>query len=54
MDRQYDFFERLPEGSLRWRGSVMGLKDAIVELEELSEVLVQRIFYPLHGDPGDC
>jgi hypothetical protein len=34
--RKYDLFELFPDGYVLWRGTVKGLKKAIVELQELA------------------
>jgi hypothetical protein len=34
--RRYDLFELFPDGYVLWRGTVKGLKKAIVELQELA------------------
>jgi hypothetical protein len=36
MDRVYDIFERLPDGSLMWRGRVAGLELAKGKLRDLA------------------
>ena len=36
MDRQYDLFQVLPDGSLLWREAVVGDKAAIERLERLA------------------
>jgi hypothetical protein len=36
MDRDYDLFEVMPDGSLVWRGAVSRHNDAIVRLTELA------------------
>jgi hypothetical protein len=38
MDREYDLFEVIPDGSLVWRDSVTGHEKAIRRLRELVEV----------------
>ena len=37
MNRDYDLFERLPDGSLVWRSFVNGLENARVKLQELAK-----------------
>jgi hypothetical protein len=36
MDRSYDLFEKMEDGSLIWRGAVPGLDAAIAELKKLA------------------
>lgn len=36
MDRQYDLFEKLPDGSLDFRSTIAGLESAIAALKDLS------------------
>jgi hypothetical protein len=36
MDREYDLFEKFPDGSLLWRGVVLGRENAIRKLQELA------------------
>lgn len=36
MDRTYDLFEKMEDGSLIWRGTVPGLDAAIAELKKLA------------------
>lgn len=35
MDRTYDLFEKLPDGSLLWKSKVTGLTAALAKLQEL-------------------
>jgi hypothetical protein len=37
MDRTYDLFQKLPDGSLIWQTSVTGHENAIRKLEELAK-----------------
>ena len=34
MDRQYDIFEILPDGTLSWKGAVAGHEKAISKLQQ--------------------
>jgi len=34
--RKYDLFELVPDGYVLWRGTIKGLKKAIMELQELA------------------
>jgi hypothetical protein len=36
MDRKYDLFERLPDGSLVWRAAIVGRNKALRQLEVFS------------------
>jgi hypothetical protein len=36
LDREYNIFECLPDGSVQWRGIVVGLRDARAKLEEIA------------------
>jgi hypothetical protein len=36
VDREYDIFEKMPDGEVTWRGSVRGHEKAIAKLKELS------------------
>jgi hypothetical protein len=38
MDRDYDLFEKFPDGSTRWRAFVPGLENAVVKLEALAKL----------------
>ncbi|MGB9244400.1 MAG: hypothetical protein WCC03_13680 [Candidatus Acidiferrales bacterium] len=35
MDRDYDLFERLDDGSVIWRACVRGIENAIAKLKEM-------------------
>ena len=37
MDREYDLFEQMPDGSLRWRMFVQGLEKANLTLADLAK-----------------
>lgn len=37
MNRVYDAFEVLPDGTMLWRATITGHKDAIDELQELAK-----------------
>ena len=36
MDREYELFEKFPDGSSLWRSSVIGLGNARLQLQELT------------------
>jgi hypothetical protein len=36
MERTYDVFEKLPDGSLMWREAIKGHENAVRRLQELS------------------
>jgi len=36
MQRTYDIFEKMPDGTIMWRGSVQGLEEAVRILKELA------------------
>jgi hypothetical protein len=36
MERTYDIFEKMPDGSLLWRGAVPGHETAIHKLQEFA------------------
>lgn len=36
VDREYDIFEKLPEGAVLWRGAVQGKENAIAKLREVA------------------
>jgi hypothetical protein len=38
MDREYDLFEELPDGSVLWRAVVPGLENALAKLQELGRL----------------
>jgi hypothetical protein len=38
MNRVYDTFEVLPDGTLIWRATVTGCEDAVNKLEQLAKV----------------
>jgi hypothetical protein len=38
MDREYDIFEKLPDGSILWRTVIKGLENALARLKELGAV----------------
>lgn len=37
MDREYDLFERMSDGSLKWRGLARGLEETQVKLQKLAK-----------------
>lgn len=43
-DSNYDIFEQLPEGGVRWRGMVLKAEDAVEKLRELAEHTVNELF----------
>ena len=47
MDREYDIFERFPDGSQIWRAFVKGLIEARARVVELSETSLNE-FYAIH------
>jgi hypothetical protein len=44
MDREYDLFERMSDGSLSWRGFVKGLEDARLRLARLATETTNECF----------
>ena len=36
MQRTYDIFEKMPDGTIMWRGSIQGLEEAVRNLKELA------------------
>jgi hypothetical protein len=38
MDREYDLFEKLPDGSILWRTVKIGLENAIAGLKKLGSL----------------
>jgi hypothetical protein len=36
MDRQYDLFEKFPDGSMIWKGNFVGLENAMQKLQEFA------------------
>jgi hypothetical protein len=47
LDREYDVFEKFPDGSHIWRAFVKGLIDARARVEQLSELSTNE-FYAIH------
>jgi hypothetical protein len=47
MNRDYDLFEKMPDGSLIWRDFVQGLDKARIKLAHLS-TLSPNEFYAMH------
>lgn len=43
MDREYDLFEKLPDGSLIWRAVVTGHESAIAKLRELADYTTNEV-----------
>jgi hypothetical protein len=37
MDREYELFERLPDGTVQWRGTTTSLEQARLKLEEFAQ-----------------
>jgi hypothetical protein len=44
MDRQYDIFEKLPDGSFVWHAFIQGLENARATLKKLSEASPNEFF----------
>jgi hypothetical protein len=44
MDREYDIFERLPDGSILWRTMIKGFENALVGLRKLGSVSPNEYF----------
>ena len=44
MDREYDIFERLQDGSTLWRDAVHGLENALLKLEEIAKKTTNECF----------
>jgi hypothetical protein len=42
VDREYDLFEKFPDGSLIWKTCVAGHDNAIHELQELAETTLNE------------
>ncbi len=42
--REYDLFEELPDGSTVWRSCVVGMKNAEISLQQLTEESNNRFF----------
>jgi hypothetical protein len=38
VNREYDIFEKLPDGSILWRGFVSGIENAIAKLKEMGSL----------------
>ncbi|HEY0703394.1 MAG TPA: hypothetical protein VGD60_11550 [Candidatus Acidoferrales bacterium] len=47
MDREYDIFEKFPDGAHVWRAFVKGLIDARARVEQLAELSTNE-FYAIH------
>jgi hypothetical protein len=47
MDREYDLFEELPDGSVLWRAVVPGLENALAKLKELGS-LSPNVHFAMH------
>jgi hypothetical protein len=44
VDREYDIFEKLPDGSVLWRAFVPGRQNAIARLNELGSLSTNEHF----------
>jgi hypothetical protein len=44
VDREYDLFEKFPDGSVMWRICVPGLEKALVKLKELASLSANEHF----------
>ena len=44
MHRHYDLFEKFPDGSTLWRGSVLGVESTRIHLRELSQKSGNRFY----------
>jgi hypothetical protein len=44
MERQYDIFEKLPDGSVVWRTFIPGLDNALAELKKFSKLSPNEFF----------
>jgi hypothetical protein len=44
VNREYDVFERLPDGSALWRGVVVGMENARAKLQELARGTANELF----------
>jgi hypothetical protein len=44
MDRQYDIFEKLPEGAVVWRAFIPGLDNALAELKKFGKLSPNEFF----------
>jgi hypothetical protein len=67
MDREYDLFEKLPDGSILWRTVIIGLENTIAGLKKLgslspnehfaihtpSNTVIARVNEP-ESDPAEC
>jgi len=47
LDREYDIFEKFPDGAHVWRAFVIGLIDARARVAQLSETSTNE-FYAIH------
>lgn len=52
MDRDYDIFEKFPDGTHIWRSFVKGLIEARARVAQLSETSPNE-FYAIHTPSGD-
>ena len=52
MDREYDIFEKFPDGTNIWRAFVKGLIEAGARVAPLSETSPNE-FYAIHIPSGD-
>jgi hypothetical protein len=44
MDREYELFERFPDGNVLWRGTARGLEEARLKLEEFAKETKNEVF----------
>jgi hypothetical protein len=44
MDREYELFERLPDGTVQWRGTTTGLEQARLKLKEFAQETRNELF----------
>jgi len=44
MQREYDLFEQLPDGSPIWRGHVVGTQEVSLKLEEIARKTANECF----------
>jgi hypothetical protein len=44
MNREYDLFEELPDGSILWRAVAQGLESALAKLKELGSISPNQHF----------
>jgi hypothetical protein len=44
VEREYELFERLPDGTVQWRGTTTGLEQARLKLEEFAQETKNEVF----------